>query len=316
MHLILGPEEFLAERVRDEIIAQVKADAAGSAISDIPVTSVRAGDVDQGEIMELLSPSLFAEDRVVVLTNMAEAGKEPAQLILEAAVDPAPGIVLIIVHSGGGRTKALIPKFKKIAEVHEVKQISLRERPQWVRQEFYRHGVRATPEVVRAVLQSVGSDTRELATAISQLVADTGGQVTEEKVREYYIGVAEVSGFDIAELAVSGRTAQAVANTRRALQLGISPVALTAALASKMGGIARLYSLRGRVDSYSLAGELKMPPFAVDKLLKIARQWNPQAISHAVVLIAELDAAVKGQGGDPNYAIETAVRRIGELASQ
>ncbi len=316
MHLIVGPEEFLAERVRDEIIAQVKAGSEGSAISDIPVTSVRAGDIDQAELLELLSPSLFAEDRVVVLNDMAEAGKEPAQLVLEAAVNPAPGIVLIILHSGGGRTKTLIPKLKNIAEVHEVKQIGVRERPQWVRQEFYRHGVRATPEVVRAVLQSVGSDTRELATAISQLVADTGGQVTEDKVHEYYVGVAEVSGFDIAELAVSGRTAQAVANTRRALQLGISPVALTAALASKMGGIARLYSLRGRVDSYSLAAELKMPPFAVDKLLKIARQWNPQAISQAVILIAELDAAVKGQGGDPHYAVETGVRKIAELASQ
>lgn len=313
VHLIEGTEEFLAERAKNQIIAEIRAGHSGG--MDLPVSTLRAGDLTGSELLELLSPSLFGEDRVIVLTHTDEAGKEPAELLLKAALDPAPGIYLIILHSGGGRTKTLVPKYRKVSQVHEVPELKDRERPNWVKNEFRTHGVQVTPDVVQALLEGVGSDLRELASAVSQLVADTGGKVTATTVREYYAGVAEVSGFDIADLAVTGQTSKAVASTRRALQLGISPVALAAALGSKVGAIARLYTSRGS-DSRRLAGTLGMHPFVVEKTVKVARQWNGDAISDAVILIAELDAAVKGQGGDQNYEIESAVRRISELAKK
>ena len=148
---------------------------------------------------------------------------------------------------------------------------------------------------------------------LSQLVADTGGEVTLDAVREYYAGVAEVSGFDIADLAVNGQTARAVASTRRALQLGMSPVALATALSMKVGGIARLYSTRP-AEAKSRARDLDMAPWVAEKTARVARRWAGDAVSEAVIVVADLDAAVKGQGGDPEFAIEHAVRRISELA--
>lgn len=308
-HLILGDEEFLAERIRNRITREI---TQGN--PDVPVTRLRAGMVTAPELIELLSPSLFANDRVVVLTDFNDAGKEPAELVLNALVDPAPGVTMIIMHSGGGRTKSMVPKLKKLTQVHEVAALKPRDRPGWVNQEFRAHGVNVPPDVTHALLEGVGSDLRELASAVSQLVSDTNGNVTVEAVRQYYEGVAEVSGFDIADLAVAGRTARAVASTRRALQLGTSPVALSAALAMKIGTIARLYSTRGQVNSRQLAGELGMHPFVIEKTLSVARRWSGDAISKAVIVVAELDAQVKGRGGDPEYAIEAAVRRVAELA--
>ena len=57
-----------------------------------------------------------------------------------------------------------------------------------------------------------------------------------------------------------------------------------------------------------------MHPFAAKKTMQAARTWSGEAVSEAVIVIAELDAEVKGQGGDPDYAIEYAVRKIAELA--
>lgn len=312
VHLVLGEEEFLAERARSAIIAAVRAAVPGGA--EVPVTIQRAGSVTTGELSELLSPSLFGEDRVVVLTNADEAGKEAAELVVQAAKDPAPGIVLVIMHSGGGRAKNLVNKLRKLAEVHEAPKVKANERPAFVQNEFRNLGVRVTPDVVHALLEGVGSDLRELASAVSQLVADTGGDVTAEKVREYYVGVAEVSGYDIADLACSGQVGRAVASTRRALQLGLSPVMLAAALGTTVGSVARLYSTRGRIDARSLAGELGMPPWKVEKTARLARRWSGDAVSKAVIVVAELDAAVKGQAADAEYAIEVAVRQIAELA--
>lgn len=304
VHLVLGEDDFLAERATKAIVAQ-----AGEGVE---VTTLRAGDVSEGEIAMATSPSLFAEDRVVVVKHAELAGKEPTEILLQACVNPAPGITLIIEHTGGGRQKAMVKKFAKVAEVHKADPLKDNERRSWLMEEFRSHGVRPTPDVAAAVLESVGSDLRELASAVSQLVSDTEGELTVESVRAYYVGVAEVAGFDIADQAVAGRADRALASTRRALQLGTSPVSIAAALARKVGDIAKLHGVRGNPDQ--LARTVGMHPYVAKKTMQVARQWSGDAVSHAVIIVSDLDAEVKGQGGDPEFALENAVRRIAELA--
>ena len=304
VHLVLGEDDFLAERATKAIVAQ-----AGEGVE---VTTLRAGDVSEGEIAMATSPSLFAEDRVVVVKHAELAGKEPTEILLQACVNPVPGITLIVEHTGGGRQKAMVKKFAKVAEVHKADALKDNERRSWLMEEFRSHGVRPTPDVAAAVLESVGSDLRELASAVSQLVSDTEGELTVEAVRAYYVGVAEVAGFDIADQAVAGRADRALASTRRALQLGTSPVSIAAALARKVGDIAKLHGVRGNPDQ--LARTVGMHPYVAKKTMQVARQWSGDAVSHAVIIVSDLDAEVKGQGGDPEFAIENAVRRIAELA--
>ena len=304
VHLVLGEDDFLAERATKAIVAQ-----AGEGVE---VTTLRAGDVSEGEIAMATSPSLFAEDRVVVVKHAELAGKEPTEILLQACVNPVPGITLIVEHTGGGRQKAMVKKFAKVAEVHKADALKDNERRSWLMEEFRSHGVRPTPDVAAAVLESVGSDLRELASAVSQLVSDTEGELTVEAVRAYYVGVAEVAGFDIADQAVAGRADRALASTRRALQLGTSPVSIAAALARKVGDIAKLHGVRGNPDQ--LARTVGMHPYVVKKTMQVARQWSGDAVSHAVIIVSDLDAEVKGQGGDPEFALENAVRRIAELA--
>lgn len=303
VHLVLGEDEFLAERATKQIVAE-----AGDGVE---VTTLKAGEVSEGEIAMATSPSLFAEDRVVVFEHAELAGKEPTEVLLRACVDPAPGITLVVQHTGGGRQKAMVKKFAKVAQVHTVDPLKEGERRTWLAQEFRSHGVRPTPDVVAAVLESVGSDLRELSSAVSQLVSDTEGELTVEAVRQYYVGVAEVAGFDIADQAVAGRVDRALASTRRALQLGTEPAAITAALAHKVGDIAKLYDVRGTPEQ--VARTVGMHPYVAKKTMQVARQWSGEAVSQAVVIVAQLDAEVKGQGGDAEFAVEDAVRRIAEL---
>ncbi|MCS5480194.1 DNA polymerase III subunit delta [Corynebacterium sp. YIM 101645] len=311
VHLIVGEDEFIAERTRRSLLDAIRAELDEGA--ELETTTLRASELDGPELIDATSPSLFGEDRVVVVTHTELAGKEPVELLLQTCRSVAPGIHIIIQHTGGGRQKSLLGKFKKCAEFHAADPLKPRDRAGWVTNEFRTHGVRPTPDVVHALLEGVGSDLRELASAVSQLVADTDGDVTVTAVRAYHEGVAEVSGFDIADLAVSGQTARAVASTRRALQLGMHPVALATALSMKVAGIARLYSTR-TTNWNAVAGSVGMPPWLAEKNAKVARRWSGEAVSRAVILMAELDAEVKGQGGDPAYAIENAVRRISELA--
>jgi DNA polymerase-3 subunit delta len=206
LHLVLGDEELLVERAVAAVLRQARKQAG---TDDVPVDRLRAGEVGTSELAELLSPSLFADERVVVLEAAAEAGKDAVALVAAAAADLPPGTMLIVVHSGGGRAKALADQLKNLgAQVHPCARITKAgERADFVRREFRALKVKVSDDTVTAVLDAVGSDIRELAAVCSQLVADTDGTVDALAVRRYHSGKAEVKGFDIADKAVMGDTA-------------------------------------------------------------------------------------------------------------
>jgi DNA polymerase-3 subunit delta len=312
LHLVLGDEELLVERAVATVLREAR-HTAGTV--DVPVNRLRAGEVSTSELAELLSPSLFAEERVVVLDAAAEAGKDAVQLIATAAADLPPGTNLVVVHSGGGRAKALADQLKELgAQVHPCARITkAADRADFVRHEFRALKVKVGDETVTAVLDAVGSDIRELASVCSQLVADTGGDVDAAAVRRYHSGKAEVKGFDIADKAVAGDVAGAAEALRWAMMSGEPHVVLADALAEAVHTIARVGPLTG--DHYRLAAELGMPPWRVQKAQKQARRWSRATVGEAIRLVAALNADVKGAAADADYALESAVRRVAELVA-
>ena len=312
LHLILGGEELLVDRA---VAAIVQAARACAGTDDVPVDHLRAGDVSTNELAELLSPSLFADERVVVLEAADEAGKDAAALIDSAAADLPPGTVLVVVHSGGGRAKALASQLRERgAHIHQCAKIAKAgERAAFVRAEFRALNIKADDETVGALLDAVGSDIRELASACSQLVADTGGAVDANAVRRYHSGKAEVTGFDIADKAVVGDIAGSTEALRWAMLRGVAHVLIADALAEAVHTIARVRPLSG--GAHRLAGELGMPPWRIEKAQKQARRWTPDRIATAIRLVAALNADVKGAAADPNYALENTVRKVAQLAA-
>ncbi|KUH95874.1 DNA polymerase III subunit delta [Mycobacterium sp. IS-1556] len=312
LHLVLGDEELLVERAVATVLRGARKQAGSH---DIPVDRLRAGDVSTSELAELLSPSLFADERVVVLESAAEAGKDAVALIADAAADLPPGTVLVVVHSGGGRAKVLADQLKKLgAQVHPCARIvKAAERADFVRREFRALKVKVGDDTVTAVLDAIGSDIRELAAACSQLVTDTGRAVDAAAVRRYHSGKAEVKGFDIADKAVIGDVAGAAEALRWAMMRGEPHVVLADALAEAVHTIARVRPLSG--DPYRLASELGMPPWRVQKAQKQARRWSNTSVAEAMRLVAALNADVKGAAADPEYALEATVRSVAELVA-
>ncbi|WP_127783472.1 DNA polymerase III subunit delta [Rhodococcus sp. X156] len=309
LHLVLGDEELLVDRAVEGIVTHARlADPAAD------VQKVRAGAVSGPELAEMLSPSLFAEARILVLEAAQEAGKDAVALILSAATDLPEGVVLVVVHAGGGRSKAMVDTLRKAgAQVHAAAKITrAAELADFVRAELRGAGAKPTADAVTALLEAVGSDLRELSAACSQLVADTAGPIDVAAVHRYHRGRAEVTGFDVAEKAVAGNRAAALESLRWATQLGVPHVLLADALADAVRTIARVSASAGG-DPFRLAGQLGMPPWKVKKAVAQSRGWSAQALGEALQVVARLNADVKGAAADNDYAVERAVLAVVEL---
>ncbi|HEY0807165.1 MAG TPA: DNA polymerase III subunit delta [Pseudonocardiaceae bacterium] len=309
LQLVLGDDEFLVERaVSDVVVAARRADPAAEN------RRAAVSDLTPAELVELLSPSLFAEGRVVVLAGAQDAGKEIADAVLGHARSPGDGIVLVVIHSGGGRTKVakeLPAALRKAgAEVTECGKITRpADRETFVRSEVRRSGGRIDAPAIAALLETVGSDLRELSAAASQLVADTGGSVDEPAVRRYHTGRAEVTGFVVAEKAVNGDRSGAMEALRWAMQLGVPHVLVADALADAVRTVSRVAAV-GRADPFRLASELGMPPWKVKRALAQSRGWSQEGLAEAMQVVADVNADVKGAAADFDYALERAVLRI------
>ena len=309
LQLVLGEEELLIERAVRETLAAARAMDATAEL-----TRVRVSDLTAPELAELVSPSLFSEGRVIVLESAQDISQELADAVAAYLKDPADGVVLVVVHTGGGRSKAgksLPAALKKAgAEVTECPKLTKpAEREQFVRHEVRRVGGKIDPAGVAALIDAVGSDLRELSSAATQLVADTGGAVDAEAVRRYHRGRADVTGFAVAEKAVSGDRAAALESLRWAMQLGVPHVLVADALADAVRTIARV-SGAGRGNPNQLAGELGMPPWKIRKAQGQSRGWNPDGLATAMRVVARLNAEVKGVAADPGYALERAVLEV------
>ncbi|MFE5037802.1 DNA polymerase III subunit delta [Streptomyces sp. NPDC056683] len=309
--LAVGQEDLLLDRAVQQVVAAARASDA-----DTDVRDLNPDQVQPGTLAELTSPSLFAERKVVVVRNAQDLSADTVKDVKAYLGSPAEEITLVLLHAGGVKGKALLDAARKAGarEVACPKMTKPADRLAFVRSEFRALGRSATPEACQALVDAIGSDLRELASAVTQLVADVEGTIDEAVVGRYYTGRAEASSFTVADRAVEGRTAEALEALRWSLATGVAPVMITSALAQGVRAIGKLAGARGGQRPADLARELGMPPWKIDRVRQQMRGWTPDGVAVALRAVAEADAGVKGGGDDPEYALEKAVVTIAQAA--
>lgn len=312
VRLVHGEEELLRARAVSAIAA-----AARKADPDCDVRGVAVGQLEPGDLFDLLSPSLFAQLRVVVLTDAQEAAKDVVAAVLAYAADPVEDITVVVVHSGGARNKAFVDALRQAGvPITDCPKLTRAEdRLGFVRGEVQSQGGTIDAAAAAALLDAVGTDLREIAATCAQLVSDSGGRVDVTAVQRYHRGRAEVSGFAVADRAVIGDRAGALEALRWALSVGVPHVVVADALADGVRTVARVNSA-GRADDYVLARALGMPPWKVKRARGQGRGWTERGLHRAMHVVAELNAEVKGTVSDPSYALERAIRLLATAHSE
>jgi len=308
--VIVGDEELLVERAVAAVVGRGAAPADGNRLAP-DVHDVRGADMSAGELGLLTAPSLFGGDSVVVIRSAQDANASVSAEIGELAAAMPDEVALVVTHAGGAKGKALLAALGK-AGAKRIDCPSIRrfgERMDFLRAELARAGRKADDGGLRALIDAVGTDLRDLAAACDQLASDTTGVISASVVARYWRGRAEASGFSVADRALEGNLADALAQLRWALAIGTAPVLITSALARGIRTLGQVGTARGK-GADALAAELGMPAWKVDKVRQQLRGWSSAGLTKAHSAVAQADAEVKGEGASAGYALERAVRVI------
>ena len=308
--LIQGSESLLADRAISQVISQYP---------NAQVSNLYADEIEVGIITDNLAPSLFGDQRVVVIRDAQDLSAECSDELISYLENQDENLILVFWHKGGVKGKGLVDKVKKLnpqlISVEAIKKDS--EKSEFIRNEFNSYSRKITSEAIQALIDSLGSDMRELAAACSQLASDVALQkiIDEVDVAKYQQGRVESTGFDVADAVVDGNTAEALIALRNALATGTDPVLIVSALAASFRTLAKVSGSSRGSNSYELASSLALAPWQIEKARKQLTGWSQNGLAKAVIAIAAVDADIKGAASDPKYALERAVMTVSTAKS-
>ncbi len=307
---ISGGEEYLASRAIRSIREQLKqVDEA------LEFHEVNAADYQSGQLLNLTSPSLFAEPRLIVVSGVEKCSDAFIEDGIQYLSQPTDETCVIIRHNGSSvRGKKLIESLRASSITIELPCLEIKkdaERVAFVQAEFKAANRQITVGAVRALLDAFADDLAELASACSQLLQDNDEQITDAIVERYYGGRVETNAFKVADAAFAGQTGAALALLRHALATGADPVPMVAALSMKVRQLAKLHSNRAASPQ-----SLGMAPWQLDRARKDLVGWSEEGLAAAIQAVATADAAAKGAERDPVFALEKLVQLLASKGEQ
>jgi DNA polymerase-3 subunit delta len=305
--LIRGGETALADRATAVAVDAIRKETSGA---DRTVLDASADD-GADALRYACAPTLFGDDVIVQVTNLQSGDDSFAAALAEVLADHPDHVYLIVMHDGTAGGKKLLEALRE-AGAQEVECKAVKKgKPaiEVLTKEFTRHRRHATADAVHVLYEAVGHDLPMLFAAVSQLVADVPDDpITEDHVRDYFAGVADVAGWKIAEQVWQRRPSGALESVRYAVASGNeNSVGLTSvlALASALRDIIRVGGMGPGASDADVAREVGLAPWQVSKVRAQWSRWSgdQRRLAASLVDLADAEAMMKG-GLKPGQSLD------------
>lgn len=256
--------------------------------------------------------SLFGDARLIVVADVDGAkqtdgrrkgGWKAADVDAVAVylASPAPTTVLALVADELKPSSALWKACTKAGQVLAF-DVAKKELHEWVAEQFRQRGARAERDAVAALIQLVGDDLRTLKVEVDKIATWAGDEpIGEREVEALVPANADVPIYELTEAWSVRDAARALAASETIFEhdpksrRDVAP-RLAGSLASHLGRLRALKQLAAEgVKPKEAAERLKLHPFRTQKLYGQAEGFSDEELDDAVVQLAELDGALKGQ---------------------
>lgn len=301
---VSGPEEFFAGRAIRSLREHLKAlDAA------LEIHQIDASDYQAGQLLNITSPSLFAEPRLVIITGFERCSDDLITDGLSYIDNPTSDTTVILRHTGSSvRGKKLVDAIRANSHCAEVACLAIKgdgEKLAFVQAEFAHANRKISQGAAKALLDAFSDDLAELAGACQQLLQDSAETISEDIVDRYYGGRVETNAFKVIDAALAGQSGNALGLLRHALATGADPVPLVAAISMKMRQLAKIFGNRN-----ASAASVGMAPWQMDRAKRDLAGWTEDGLALVIQRLADADAAAKGAERDPVFTLEKLISLI------
>ncbi len=293
LFVVFGEDAFLVEQALSRLVARIS-DALGG---DVSLESLDCNEAGVETILaEVLTPSLFAQRRIVTLKHLVLGGKSRFNAVIENLLDRdiPEGQFLILVPDRIDRRLKVAKLLEKQAEIYELPRLGHDGLVEWIIDRFRELGKVATRNVAELLLDLKGEDdTRAINSEIEKIVTYVG-----ERERVKATDVEAVAGktrsehvFDLISKVALHDVAGALETLAGLFMTGESPIGIVYLLAREIKALLQVHLfLRDR--GLKIGSNLDYSGF-VRTLLPEFRNWVEESkIPHRDSLIRQKPYAI------------------------
>lgn len=293
-YLIVGDDPYLTSEALDGILVGI----------DEYAISEFAPEDDPSAILQALdTPSLFGARRVVVVRRVDEMLADVHRQLVSYLENPSASSCLILLSAKPlAKVAAAARKVGRVIETSRGKRTDLFS---WLRDEAKKRGLKVTGDVMGALVEAIGAERMALVQAIDELALalGEGARIAPEDVRRQFQGRAEANLYGFVD-AVAGRQAgPALEALHRLLRQGESAQALFWMVVRHF----KMLMIAGDAPPASVAGDLGIPAWRAEKLVRQARNFSQTELVEAYRVLAAADKKIKKSAEPEELTLERAV---------
>ncbi|NBK22813.1 MAG: DNA polymerase III subunit delta [Spirochaetia bacterium] len=310
VHLLLGPETGDKENLLKQIRDALKKETG----NDLEMHRFYPFETEKGEIFVALNNnSLFAEHRLVILSQADSLNASMVDALVEYIAKPSETATLVIISSElylSAKLMKAVPKenTKTFYELFDNQKFG------WVQNFFQKAGLTITPDAIDLLLSMVENNTQELRTISSQLTLfwQTGeqkGPITEDDIQTYIHHSRQEDAFTLFPYIAKGDLKASIASLHAILGNGDSSSGILL-VSGLLWQFRRLLSIQEHMQE----GSSEYEAFAEAKVLgkgSSIRSPRDKTVYHQgrstyskeecraiITVLAEADIATKEAGAD------------------
>jgi DNA polymerase-3 subunit delta len=289
--LLWGEDPFLLREAALLLLGQADA------------TEVDGAEWQGGELQQLATPSLFGEPRALLVSDARSLSKDAMTELAAYLAAPAPDAQLVICCTVAERGKVPAALHKLVEPVGQIRPVKVdrKELEPWLVQRARAQRIDLTPPAARALIETIGEDTAQLAAAVEQLGgAFAGERVGREHIHRQFRGLGEQKTWDLCDKAFGKDLPGAIRALRSIEELGDDPLKTLGGVSTRLRDLIRVRALPERMPPAEAARAAGLRfDWQVRRYRQQARNFRMEELVALHGRITEADRALKsGATGD------------------
>ncbi len=301
VYLIYGEEAFLKNSYKNQLVAAV---TGGDTMN---YHHFQGKGIDVEELISLADTMPFLAEKRVLLIEDSGFFKGSCDGLAEWIGNIPHTACMIFVESEVDKRSRL---FKQIGKIGYAAQMTRQDNGQlarWAGTILAREGRKITGRTMELFLSMTGDDMENIRMELEKLISYTMGRevITDEDVETICTQRLTNRIFELVTALVNGQTRTAMDLYEELLALKEPPMRILFLIVRQFNQLLQVKEMMAKgKDKSSVASALKVPPFAVGKMMAQAKSFSREQILDCVTRCVDMEEAVKTGRLNDRMAVE------------
>lgn len=307
VYFLFGPETYLRDQAARAIADEALRDTLLREFNDLSI-SLADGDA-RPAVAEAEQLPLMSSRRVIRVTDFNKLDEDNEAFLLRYVERPVETSVVIFVTDDIDKRKKFAKTLMKGA-AFEFVPLNDGELTAWARTHLKELEAEVETDVLRRIVELVGSDVRTLSNELNKLSAAAlpSGRITMELVEALVGRSRELMNWDLTDQMLARNRPRALRVLEHLLDDGAPPLMLIGLIASTYRRMALAQALLSQgASSRDIFRQVPMPPFKQNSFLATISRTDSQTLARQIARIAAADLGIKTSKATPRMQVEMLV---------